>query len=86
MRRISYLWPDGVQTSDGGSYYLCQSGRCNFSGSLYVSVPIATLTPTQAQRWGWAWIFHHNRMCAHNGVTFQALFALYNCSAPPPNA
>lgn len=90
LRRISYLWPEsqegGVQTSDGGRYYLCESGACDFSGSLYSCVPLATLAPTGQQKIGTAWIFHHDRPWAHKGVDFQAPFALYTCSAPAPTS
>lgn len=70
-RRISYVWDGGrepgVQTSDGGSFYLGE-GYCSFSGGLYPAVPMTTLTRSEATREGWAWFFHHDYHTAHNGV------------------
>jgi hypothetical protein len=83
-RRVSYVCPESVQTSDEGRYYLCESGACDFSGPLYRPVPLATLTPTAEHLAGSAWIFHHDRVWDHNGVEFQTDFELYTCSAPPP--
>lgn len=37
LRRVSHVWHEsqggGVQTSNGGSYHLCENGACSFSGS-----------------------------------------------------
>jgi hypothetical protein len=82
-RRISYLWPDGAQTSDGGSFYLGNYGG-NFSGSLHPTVPLDSLMRTDEVRDGTVWIFHHDQHRAHNGVHFSVPFRVYECSLPAP--
>jgi hypothetical protein len=77
-RRISHIWdwddlnPDdrSIQTSDGGSFYLSESGL-SFSGSLYPSVKAGTLRHSGSIRKGACWFFHHDHHCAHNGVTIE---------------
>lgn len=82
-RRISYNWGDAVQTSDGGSWYL-GDGYCSFSGSLYSSVPIASLTQLPEERDGSAWFFHHDYPAAHNGVDVEIPFRVYSCTEIAP--
>jgi hypothetical protein len=48
-RRISYVWPDDIQTSDDGSFYLGK-GYMSFSGVLYTHMPTETLTLTKGTR------------------------------------
>jgi hypothetical protein len=85
LRRISHIWPDGVQTSDGGSYYL-GNGYVSMSGSLYRTVPNESLTLTDETRPGWVWIFHHDMHVAHNGVDVQIPFRVYTCNLPAPTS
>lgn len=82
-RRISHVWPDGVQTSHSGSWHLGAEG-CSFSGALYVSVPMTTLTRTAETRPGRVWFFHHGFMQAHNGVETDVPFRVYRCSVDAP--
>jgi hypothetical protein len=82
MRRVSYIWPESVQTSDGGSYYLSGDGHMSMSGNLYTSVPLETLTDTGTTRPAYAWIFHHGWAQASNGVHFTIPVRVYNCSLP----
>jgi len=79
-RRISYDWKDAVQTSDGGSFYLCSSGAMSFSGSLYRSIPVETLTLTDETKSGSCWFFHHNYAMAHNGVYVTVPCRVWRCS------
>ncbi|MBF6332392.1 hypothetical protein [Nocardia transvalensis] len=84
-RRISYIWGDeDAQTSDRGSYYLLPNGDMNFSGSLYPSIPLASLTNTGTTRPGSAWIFHHGHACAHNGVDFDIPVRVYTTTLSAP--
>ena len=86
IRRISHLWlGDSAQTSDAGRYYLGHDG-ISFSGSLYSSVPITSLTLTTETRLGLVWFFHHDIPRAHNAVHFGAMFRVYDCSAPATDA
>ncbi len=82
-RRISETWDGWVQTSDSGSFYLGDEG-CSFSGSLYLAVPVESLTLTEEVRPGDVWIFHHDRRAAHNGVATTIGFRVYTCSQPAP--
>lgn len=78
-RRISHLWDNGVQTSDGGRFYLGDYG-CSFSGALHLPVHYESLTLTDERQRGWVWIFHHDVARAHNGVDFTTEFRVYTCS------
>jgi hypothetical protein len=84
LRRISYDWGDGVQTSDYGSFHLGEYG-VSFSGGLYGTVPTDSLTLTQISRPGDVWIFHHDMAGAGRGVHFQPEFRVYSCNLPAPN-
>jgi hypothetical protein len=78
-RRISHNWGDAVQTSDGGSFYL-GAGWMSFSGSLYTSIPIDTLTLTDRKEDGSCWFFHHDYSMANNGVYITIPCRVWNCS------
>lgn len=80
-RRISYVWDDGVQTSDGGSWYF-GLGYCSFSGGLYPSIKLGTLSLTKEKREGDVWFFHHDFSQAHNGVYTKVPFRVFKCSEP----
>ena len=85
-RRIAYVWEDGdIQTTDGGSFHF-SGGGCDFSGSLYRSVPPRSVVPTGETRSGMVWIFHHGHTEAHNGVTGVIDFRVYRCSQPAPRS
>lgn len=72
------------QTSDDGSWYL-GDGFCSFSGSLYRSVPHASLTLTGAIKTGRVWFFHHDYPQAHCGVGSTPIFRVYTCNLPAPD-
>jgi hypothetical protein len=88
-RRVSHVWDfdddalSGVQTSNGGSFYLGE-GFVSFSGNLYQSVRPSTLTRTEETRLGRVWIFHHDWAEAHNGVDTSILFRVYKSTAKAP--
>lgn len=82
-RRISHLWPDGFQTSNGGSFYL-GDGYCRFSGSLYKSVPLETLTLANGAVSGAVWFFHHDHWGAGRGINTTAKFRAYVCEWVAP--
>ncbi len=84
LRRISHIWFDEkAQTSDGGSFYL-GDGSTSFSGSLYQSVPIATMELTSEIENGCFWFFHHNLWEAHNGIYVQIPCRVWNCTVNAP--
>ncbi len=85
-RRISEKWDEFVQTSDlagdmAGRYYLSAAGL-SYSGGLYPGILAETLTDTGETREGSAWIFHHDRHRAHNGVNFSASFRVFTSTLP----
>jgi hypothetical protein len=82
-RRISYVWPSAVQTSDSGSFYL-GNGYMSFSGGLYSTVPTETLTLTDAVREAWAWFFHHDQREAHNSIHVRVPVRVWKSTAPAP--
>ena len=82
-RRISHLWPESAQTSDGGSFYL-GDGYVSMSGALHDSVPTDSLVITGERRAGAVWFFHHDHATAHNGVETTLLFRVYTCNLPAP--
>jgi hypothetical protein len=82
-RWISYVWPNDVQTSDDGSFYL-GDGYMSFSGALYMPVPTKTLTLTETTREASAWFFHHDHRTAHNGVDVRVSMRVWISSAKAP--
>jgi hypothetical protein len=86
--RISYEWPNGYQTSKGGSFYLggprtlteAKEAYVSFSGSLDPTIAPDTLTDTGATRDGWVWIFHHDWWTAGGAVEFSVHFRVFKCS------
>jgi len=74
--RISHIWPDGVQTSEGGSFYL-GDGYCSFSGGLNTAIPTDELEYRAEHKRGSVWFFHHDHFTAHNGVTTDLDFRVY---------
>lgn len=83
LRRISYDWGDGVQTSDGGSFHLGAYG-VSFSGALYGTVPTDSLTLSDEVKTGDVWVFHNGLPGAGRGVHFQPEFRVYTCNLSAP--
>lgn len=79
VRRISYIWPDSIQTSDGGTYYL-DLGYVSMSGSLHQGVPAKSLKRTKRTKTGGIWFFHHDFPTADGGVDTTIAFRVYACS------
>ena len=90
-RRVSHVWGEdwgedsGVQTSDGGSFYL-GNGYVSFSGGLYRMVKMGTLTLTGERRPGRAWFLHHDWATRDNGVGVTIPFRVYTCSENAPRS
>lgn len=76
IRRVSHVWDNGVQTSDGGSFYL-GDGYISFSGGLYPQIPFSSLSETGEKRNASVWIFHHDWAKAHNGVGAEIPFRVF---------
>lgn len=87
IRRISYIWPDGVQSTDNRfgpmSFYL-GDGYVSYSGSLYRCVPRDSLKLTNEKESGGFWFFHHDFPTAHNGVDFMIPCRIWESSELPP--
>lgn len=90
LRRCSYHWSDGagwdggMQTSDGGSFYLGE-GYVSMSGSLYSCVPTDSLKLTDETREGTVWIFDHDFAGAGRAVHYSVPFRVFTCELPAPN-
>ena len=76
LERISHIWPDGVQTSEGGSFYL-GDGYISFSGGLNPLIPSSELEYHADHKRGSVWFFHHDYWQAHNGVNASMDFRVY---------
>lgn len=91
-RRISHAWewedePDSdhtYQTSDGGSWHFCSTGRCSFSGGLFPGVKRPTLSSTGERRLGRVWFFHHDHYTASNAVIAEVPFRVWHCTEEAP--
>ena len=93
-RRVSYCWIDGddpetawqgVQTSDGGSWHLSEKeGFGSFSGALYTSVPLTSISATDLTKLARWWVFHHDWWGAGRGVHFDGPVRVWECSLPAP--
>ena len=69
QRRIAHVWPTTVQytPSQNGSFYL-GDGFMSYSGSLELGISRRRLERTSDTQQAGCWFFHHDHMCAHNGV------------------
>lgn len=75
MRRFTYAWDDGLQTTHNrigglGSFYF-GGGYMNYSGCLDRIIAHERIFPTEETKPGAAWFFHHNQAGAHKGVYFN---------------
>lgn len=71
LERFSHDWGQDIQTSPGGSFYLCSSGHSSFSGGLNPETPIQDLELTPVLLPGTFWFFHHGHPGAGRGVYFE---------------
>lgn len=76
-RRCAYAWDDGMQTSDGGSYYLNSNGTASMSGGLYPSQLWEYFRDTGEVKPGRFWFFSHNVSGAGRGVDVMAPCRVY---------
>ena len=59
------------------SFYLSETGFCDFSGSLDGPLPVSSLEDTLENRPGRIWFFHDDFPRAHNSVHATAPFRVY---------
>ena len=83
-RRISHHWGDAVQTSAGGSFCLGE-GHISFSGQLYRSVPVESLTLTNEQQDGAVWFPDRDWLRADCAVHARVPFRVFVCSEQAPD-
>lgn len=83
MERVSNILAAGVQTSpvNFGSFYLGDSGRASFSGSLNPPVPLSSISTTEETIEGEYWFFHHGKVGAHRAVYFKMGSRVFKTSA-----
>lgn len=65
--RVAYIWPDGVQTCNNGSFAL-GNGYVSMSGSLNPGIKPDKLVVTSEKKEGTFWTFHHNYWTASNAI------------------
>jgi hypothetical protein len=88
VRRISEDYGDEVQTSSidpncihSGSFYLGKD-YLSFSGGLFRSIPVKSLTKSPELRPGGVWFFNHDEVCAHNGIYATLQCFVWKCNLP----
>lgn len=81
LERFSHDWDDSLQTSPGGSFFMCSNGNASFSGGLNPSTPLDKLTLTKNTLPGSFWFFHHNRAGAGCDVNFKVPCRVYMTTA-----
>lgn len=81
--RIAHKWDDGYQTAPGGSYHL-GDGYMSMSGGLDRSIPIEEFVDTHNRDVTSAWMWHHDRMEAHNGVNVRVFARIYSIDREGP--
>ena len=94
-QRVSHHWDfpaddtpavDEYQTTDGGSFYLTESGGGSYSGSLYPSIPAGLFTIAEGEsRSARFWFFSHNYARAHNGVDVWVEVPVWDVDMPINN-
>ena len=83
LKRFTYNWGDGIQTTAngyGGSFHLGK-GYVSYSGGLDPAIPRETIRYAGKKRAGSFWFFHHGHMTAHNGVETTAMCRVYEVAA-----
>lgn len=78
MCRISHVWPDKVQTTQGGSFYASASGHMSYSGSLDPGIAMDALDCISAYTTGPVWIFDEGMAGAGRGVSMKMQFRVYS--------
>jgi hypothetical protein len=81
---ISHLWPDDVQTSVAGSFYLKPNGEMAFSGQLNHGIPRLGLTRALSPAEVTCWFFHHDQMRADNGLQVTVAVRMFATSHLAP--
>jgi hypothetical protein len=83
-RFIAHIWPDGIQVSAGGSFYLAASGGLSFSGQPFHSVDSRGLVRVAQKAQTKAWIFHHDQLAAGNGIEINIPARCYSSPLAAP--
>jgi hypothetical protein len=81
LERISEPLPEGrAQTSPDARFQLREHGQCYCtSGSHNEAIALSSLRASGERLLGEAWIWHHYRKGADNGVAFHVAFAVFDC-------
>ena len=75
--RIAYIWPESLQTSNGGSFHISKDGHVSMSGGLDPGFPREQFHLTDEKKPGYFWFFHHDDACANGGVGVEAFCRVY---------
>ncbi|CAB4168879.1 hypothetical protein UFOVP1516_37 [uncultured Caudovirales phage] len=82
--RFSHKHYDGLQTTEGGSFYLNDTGKAGFSGGLNPTILNEHLELTKQKKLGNFWFFHHDMARAHNAVYVVVDCDVYKVTAELP--
>lgn len=74
--RFAYKWPDGMQTTNGGSFYL-GDGYASMSGALNPTIPFDKIKRTDEMKEGFFWIFHNDIWQEGYGIDVLAPCRVY---------
>lgn len=82
LRRFTYDWHDGLQTTSGGqpgdaSFFMNSTGYAEFSGSLDSIIPLHRIMPTPERRMGWFWMFDEGYSGGGRGRMYQVECRVY---------
>ena len=83
-RRVSHVWRNdegwdgGIQTSNGGSYYM-GDGYISMSGGLRGAIPSDQFSRIHGYRAAKVWFFHLDHHTAHNSVEALVDFRQWYC-------
>jgi hypothetical protein len=80
FKRFTHCWGDCIQvgaSETNSGFYLNDSGRCSYSGSLDPSIPHENFQLTDEVKMGNVWTFDRNYAQAHNGYYYQIPFRVW---------
>ena len=79
FERVSNVWRGWLQTTEVGSFHLCETGNGSFSGEPNPSIRKDHFRDSGTKRLGEFWFFHHDLWMEHNGIECQAPCRVWNC-------
>jgi hypothetical protein len=67
--RISHIWDDSIQFSEGGSFSISTNGYVSYSGALFTGIQKTDIKLNEnEEKEGMFWFPHHNYLCANCSI------------------